>query len=81
MILRATDISRQFDPPSGPWVLKNANLEADKGETIAIVGPSGSGKSTLLNIIGSLDQATAGTVRLDNIDVTKVDVNVGDIAL
>lgn len=33
-------------------VLKNVNLEVQKGDYIAIMGPSGSGKSTLMNIIG-----------------------------
>jgi lipoprotein-releasing system ATP-binding protein len=51
-------------------VLDGAALTAAPGETVAIVGPSGSGKSTLLNIIGSLDQPTAGTVRLGEVEVT-----------
>ncbi|MCL2648399.1 MAG: ABC transporter ATP-binding protein [Phycisphaerales bacterium] len=73
--LSAIDVTRQFDPPSGPWVLQQASLEASAGETIAIVGPSGSGKSTLLNIIGSLDSATSGSVRLDTIDITSLSPN------
>jgi putative ABC transport system ATP-binding protein len=35
-----------------------------RGEFLALMGPSGSGKSTLLNLIGGLDRATAGTVRV-----------------
>ena len=37
---------------------------ADSGEWIAIMGPSGSGKTTLLNILGCLDQASSGSVRI-----------------
>jgi len=43
------------------FILKGINLEIKQGEFLSIMGPSGSGKSTLLNIIGLLDQASAGT--------------------
>jgi lipoprotein-releasing system ATP-binding protein len=48
-------------------VLKNINLEINKGEMIAIVGSSGSGKSTLLHIAGLLDKADSGSVLIDDI--------------
>jgi putative ABC transport system ATP-binding protein len=46
-----------------------ASLRIDEGELVGIVGPSGSGKTTLLNILGTLDRADAGTVRIDGHDV------------
>jgi putative ABC transport system ATP-binding protein len=50
--------------------LRGLNMEVNEGEMISIIGPSGSGKTTLLNIVGGLDQATGGLVRVGNITVT-----------
>lgn len=47
--------------------LRGINLTIKSGEFAAIAGPSGSGKTTLLNIIGGLDNPTAGTVRIGDI--------------
>ena len=63
-------------------VLKNINLSMEEGEYVAIMGPSGSGKTTLMNIIGCLDQATAGTFFLDGQDISKCSENeMSDIRL
>jgi len=52
--------------------LNGINLEFEEGEFSAIVGPSGSGKTTLLNILGGLDDATQGTVTIDNIEINQL---------
>ncbi len=49
-------------------VLRGVSFRLVGGESLAILGPSGSGKSTLLHILGTLEQLTAGTVRLDGIN-------------
>ena len=53
-------------------VLKDIDLEINKGDMIAVYGPSGSGKSTLLHIIGCLDRATSGKVLIEGKDTSKL---------
>ena len=53
-------------------VLKGIDLHINKGEVVSIVGPSGAGKTTLLQIIGTLDRADAGSVRLNGVDVCRL---------
>ncbi len=50
-------------------VLKDINLEINKGEIISIIGPSGTGKSTLLRCLNLLDKPTGGKILIDGIDI------------
>ncbi len=52
--------------------LRGLNVNVRKGEMVSIIGPSGSGKSTLLNIIGGLDRASAGSVKVFDTDLTNM---------
>ncbi|MCD8183034.1 MAG: ABC transporter ATP-binding protein [Bacteroides sp.] len=51
--------------------LNDVNIEVKEGEFVAIMGPSGCGKSTLLNILGLLDNPTAGEYYLNGTEVSK----------
>ncbi|MDP3065569.1 MAG: ABC transporter ATP-binding protein [Methanobacteriaceae archaeon] len=51
--------------------LNGIDLDIKKGEFVSIMGPSGSGKSTLLNMIGALDVAGEGFIKVAGIDLTK----------
>ena len=83
MILECRDICKTYrDGALEVPVLKNVNFQMDEGEYVAIMGPSGSGKSTLMNIIGCLDQATSGTLLLDDRDISRCTENeLADIRL
>ena len=62
-IIKLKKISKNFNRANNKIiVLKNINLEINKGELVSISGPSGSGKSTLLHIIALLDKPTTGEV-------------------
>ena len=50
--------------------LRGLSVSVSEGEIVSIIGPSGSGKTTLLNIIGGLDTATAGLVKVGDTKVT-----------
>ena len=61
MIVDIKKLTKTFsDGRNKLHVLKDINLQIDKGNIITIKGPSGSGKSTLLSIIGTLDNADSG---------------------
>ncbi len=55
--------------------LRGIDLTVAEGEFLAIMGPSGSGKSTLMYILGCLDVADAGSYRLRDQDVTRMDAD------
>jgi putative ABC transport system ATP-binding protein len=66
-VLELVDVVKRYD--GGVEALRGVNLRVEEGELCAIVGPSGSGKSTLLHIMGTLERATSGVVRIAGADV------------
>ena len=65
-IVTLNDICKDYQQGKEPVrVLKNVNMEVERGDYLAIMGPSGSGKTTLMNLIGCLDVPTSGEYLLD----------------
>ena len=62
-------------------VLKNINLEVEKGQLVTLLGPSGCGKSTLLRCLAGLETVTSGKVYLDDRDITNVNPKDRDIGM
>ncbi len=82
MMVELRSVSKTYGVPGTPSAveaLREVNLLAPAGGTVAIVGPSGSGKSTLLNIIGALDEPTSGDVIVNGRDVLEQDEAARDI--
>lgn len=59
------NVSFAYD--SGRTILKNLNLTAQAGQTIALVGPTGAGKSTLVSLIARFHRATEGKILIDGV--------------
>ena len=55
------------------WVLKGINLTARRGQVIAIMGISGGGKTTLLRLIGGALRPTTGLLKVDGVDMSRID--------
>ena len=70
MIVDIKKLTKTFSDGSKKLhVLKDIDLQIDKGSIITIKGPSGSGKSTLLSIIGTLDNADSGELLINGISI------------
>src|SRR6188508_1505344 len=66
---------------NGFVAVDDVSLSIADGEFIVLVGPSGCGKSTLLRTVAGLEEATAGEIRIDGVDVTDLAPRRRDIAM
>ena len=70
MFLEIQNIQKSFGQgDSRVRVLKGIDIAVEKGDFCVLLGPSGSGKSTLLNIIGGIDTADAGEIRINGVSL------------
>lgn len=79
MTLAVAGVSASY-LPNEP-VVKNVGLRVEAGEILSVLGPSGSGKTTLLQTISGLHPADAGSIMLNEVDVTRVPPEKRRIAL
>ncbi len=63
------ELSFRYSPQT-PWVLKNLDLNIEKGSRVGFIGITGSGKSTLLDIVMGLLQPTKGVIEIDGQPIT-----------
>ena len=71
-VLELEQVSKVYPGQPPVRALAGVSLALAAGELAAVVGPSGSGKSTLLHLMGTLDQPTAGAVRVTGLDVARM---------
>lgn len=69
VFLSVSNITKSYHNGITTQVLKGVNMELQKGHIGVILGPSGSGKSTLMNIIGGVDRADGGMVKVDDLQI------------
>ena len=70
-----------FKTYEGKPLLNGISFTVDTGETICLLGASGSGKSTLLRIIAGLEDAEAGSVSFNGVDLTATPAHLRDFGL
>lgn len=75
MIIDLQDINKSYPGVVPVHVLKDVNLQIERGELVSIMGASGSGKSTLLNILGILDSYDSGRYLLDGVEIKDLSEN------
>jgi putative ABC transport system ATP-binding protein len=70
VLIRLAAVSKDYPTAAGPFrALREVDLSIRRGEFVAIIGSSGAGKTTLVNMITGVDHPSAGSVRVDGVDI------------
>src|SRR5512139_3610768 len=69
-MLRIKGLTKRYR--SGDLALKGIDLEVPDGQVMALIGPSGAGKSTVIRCINRLVEPTAGTIALNDTEITRL---------
>jgi len=75
-VIKVQNLNKSFNKNV---VLKDINLEVNKGEVVAIIGPSGSGKSTLLRCMNLLETPSNGKVIFEGKELTHKNINLNEL--
>lgn len=75
-MIKVQNLNKSFNKNA---VLKDINLEINKGEVVAIIGPSGSGKSTLLRCMNLLETPSNGKVIFEGKELTHKNINLSEL--
>ena len=69
---QALEIAGHASPLSTEEVLREVSFSVERGQTVAIMGPTGSGKTSLVNLLAALYDYTAGSIRLDGVELKTI---------
>ena len=75
-VIRIQNLEKTFGDNT---VLRDINLEVNRGEVVVVLGPSGSGKSTMLRCINRLETPTAGHIWFEDVDVCDKRTNLNEV--
>jgi ABC-type polar amino acid transport system ATPase subunit len=75
-ILAIKGLSKNYGSLS---VLRNIDLDVNRGELVCVIGPSGSGKSSMLRCCNRLEEPTSGTIVVDGVDITKPGTKLNEV--
>jgi len=67
------NVSFGYSAEEESWVLEDVSLEAQRGQTIAILGATGSGKTSLIHLLPRFHDVSLGRIKIDDIDVRDLD--------
>ena len=76
--LTLSNINKEFD---GAAVVRDFNLEVEKGEFVSFLGPSGCGKTTTLRMVAGFETPTSGSIMLDGEDITDKPPNQRNVGM